>query len=52
MRIINTIAAAFILTLVTTAARADSIFTGAMDYESPIAMLLHVGARIVGKMFS
>jgi hypothetical protein len=52
MRFINTIAAALVLTLVTTAARADSVFSGAGDYESPIAMILHVGARLVGKMFS
>lgn len=36
----------------TTAARADSIFTGATDYESPICMILHAGARLVGNLFS
>ncbi|KAF1042168.1 MAG: hypothetical protein GAK35_02868 [Herbaspirillum frisingense] len=52
MRIITAATATFALTIFSTAARADSIFTGAMDYESPIAMILHVGARLVGKMFS
>jgi hypothetical protein len=52
MRIIHAIIAAMTLTLVSTAARADSIFTGAMDYESPICMILHVGARLIGKVFS
>ncbi|EJN07851.1 hypothetical protein [Herbaspirillum sp. YR522] len=52
MRIITTTTAAIALTLFATAARAGSIFDGAFDYESPIAMILHVGANIVGKMFS
>ena len=51
MRIITATTAAVVLAFMTTAARADSIFTGATDYESPIAMILHVGARFIGKLF-
>jgi hypothetical protein len=31
---------------------ADSIFTGAMDYESPLPMIPHVGGRLIGRLFS
>jgi len=52
MRIFSTLFTGLILTLVATAARADSIFTGAMDYESPLPMILHVGGRLIGRLFS
>lgn len=52
MRIFSTLFTGLILTLVATAARADSIFTGAMDYESPLPMILHVGGRLMGRLFS
>ncbi|NUU04021.1 hypothetical protein [Herbaspirillum robiniae] len=51
MRIITAIASFVALSAFATAARADSIFTGATDYESPLAMILHVGARLIGRMF-
>lgn len=50
MRIVTTTTAAVALTLFATAARAGSIFDGAFDYESPIAMMLHVAGNIVGKV--
>ena len=51
MRIISVTTAVIIMTLTATAARADSIFTGTTDYESPLCMILHVGARLIGKLF-
>lgn len=52
MRLFTAFAATLALTFVSTAARADSIFTGATDYESPLCMILHVGGRLIGRMFS
>ena len=51
MRAITMTATAMTLAFATTAVHAKSVFDGAMDYESPIFALLHVGANIIGKLF-
>ncbi|MDR9838365.1 hypothetical protein [Herbaspirillum huttiense] len=52
MRILTTTCTALFLSLAATAVRAESLFHGTTDYESPFPMLLHISARLIGRLFS